>query len=233
MSEPAPRPRAHWSLGLGVFSARPKLVAALVAGAAVGLGCLALAPQLRPVTCAVAGWDAFCLLYLGLVAQAVQGHGPDDIRARASREDQGGGVILLLIVLACSASLAAVGVELSLARHEDGLDRTAHVAVAFATVAASWLVMQVIYALHYAHEYYACDPATGRDVGGLAFLGDEPPDYWDFLHFSIVLGVAGQTADVAFTDRRLRRTGTAHSLIAFVFNTLIVALTINLVAGLF
>ena len=65
------------------------------------------------------------------------------------------------------------------------------------------------------------------------FPGGEPPDYWDFLHFSIVIGVAAQTADIAFTDRRLRRLGTAHSLIAFVFNTLIVALTINLVAGLF
>jgi uncharacterized membrane protein len=74
---------------------------------------------------------------------------------------------------------------------------------------------------------------AGRTPGGLAFPGGEPPDYWDFLHFSIVVGVAAQTADIAFTNKHLRRLGTAHSLIAFIFNTLIVALTINLVAGLF
>jgi len=93
--------------------------------------------------------------------------------------------------------------------------------------------MQVVYALHYAHEYYAADPASGKDAGGLAFPGGEPPDYWDFLHFSIIIGVAAQTADIAFTEKGLRRLGTAHSLFAFVFNTVIVALTINLLAGLF
>ena len=108
-------------------------------------------------------------------------------------------------------------------------------AAAFVTVTASWFLMQVVYALHYAHAYYGAHPETGEDCGGLAFL-DRPkaePDYWDFLHFAIVIGVAAQTADIAFTDKRLRRLGTAHSVIAFVFNTLIVALTINLVAGLF
>jgi uncharacterized membrane protein len=78
-------------------------------------------------------------------------------------------------------------------------------------------------------------PADGRpgDAGGLSFPGKGAPDYWDFLHFSIVIGVASQTADIAFTDKGLRRLGTAHSLFAFAFNTVIVALTINLMAGLF
>ena len=68
---------------------------------------------------------------------------------------------------------------------------------------------------------------------GLAFPGDEPPDYWDFLHFSVVIGVASQTADVAFTAKSLRRIGTAHGVVAFVFNTVILALTINIAASLF
>jgi len=134
---------------------------------------------------------------------------------------------------ACVASIAGVAVELALARGEHGVARAWHVAVAFATVAASWFLMQVVYALHYAHEYYTADAQTGADLRGLAFPGEADPDYWDFLHFSVVIGVAAQTADVAFTDRRLRRLGTVHSLIAFLFNTLILALTINLVAGLF
>ena len=71
------------------------------------------------------------------------------------------------------------------------------------------------------------------DAQGLKFPGGEPPDYWDFLHFSVVVGVACQTADVAFTSKRMRRLGTIHGLVAFTFNTVILALTINLLASLF
>jgi uncharacterized membrane protein len=70
-------------------------------------------------------------------------------------------------------------------------------------------------------------------VGGLVFPGGGEPDYWDFLHFSIVIGVASQTADIGFSSKGMRRTGTLHCVLAFVYNTVILALTINLVAGLF
>ncbi|WP_293678127.1 DUF1345 domain-containing protein [uncultured Phenylobacterium sp.] len=225
--------RTRWPMGLGLFSARPKLASAAGIGLAVGLACFWFAPNLAPTSCFIGGWDAFCLVYLALVLRAVAGKAPDDIRARAAVEDQGKAVILGLIVAACAASVVGVAVELTLARPEHGVAKGWHVAVAVATVAASWLLMQVVYALHYAHEYYAADPQTGADLGGLAFPGEADPNYWDFLHFSVVIGVAAQTADVAFTDRRLRGLGTTHSLLAFLFNTLILALTINLVAGLF
>jgi uncharacterized membrane protein len=212
---------------------RPRLSLALGAGLVVGVACALLAPRFSPSSCAIAGWDAFCALYLALTLSWIAREGPDEIRAQAAEQDEGQTVILLLVLAACGASLAAVGVELSQAQHEQGLEKATRVAAAFFTVVGSWLVMQLIFALHYAHEFYAADPQTGEDTGGLAFPGGEAPDYWDFLHFSIVIGVAAQTADIAFTARSLRRLGTAHSLIAFAFNTLILALTINLVAGLF
>ena len=233
MNDAASRRAAHWRLGLRGFRARPRLVISMAAGVATGFAWYLLAPMARPSASAVVGWDAFCALYLALVVQVISGKVADDIRARAAREDEGQAVILTLVVAACAASVAAVGVELRLAQHDHGASQALHVAVAVASVAMSWLLMQVVYALHYAHEYYRADPRTGRDLGGLAFPGGDDPDYWDFLHFSIVIGVAAQTADIAFTDQRLRRLGTSHSLIAFVFNTLIVALTINLAAGLF
>jgi len=232
MTRPRANRRSRWRLGPGAFAARPRLSLALGAGLAVGIGC-ALATALGPSSCLVAGWNVFCALYLVLTLAAVAREGPDEIRARAAQQDQGQAMILLMILAACAASLAAVGLELSQAQHDHGLEKAARVAAAFATVVGSWLVMQLVFALHYAHEFYAADPATGEDAGGLAFPGGEAPDYWDFMHFSIVIGVASQTADIAFTAKPLRRLGTAHSLIAFAFNTLILALTINLVAGLF
>lgn len=233
MSQAPAAPPRRWRLGPAAFMARPRLSLALGVGVVVGIACAVLAPQLSPSSCAIAGWNTFCLLYLGLNLTAIVREGPDEIRARADQQDEGQAMILLLVLAACAASLAASGVELSLAQHNHGAEKAVRVAAAFATVAGSWLVMQLIFALHYAHEFYAADPETGEDAGGLAFPGGEPPDYWDFLHFSIVIGVAAQTADIAFTSKRLRRLGTTHSLIAFAFNTLILALTINLMAGLF
>lgn len=233
MSKTAASHADRWRVGPHTFMARPRLSLALAAGLLVGLAAAVLAPQLQPSSCAIIGWDAFCILFLGSTLATIAHQGPDEIRARAAQQDQGGAVILLLVLAACAASLATVGLELSQAQHNHGLEKALRVSAAFATVTGSWFVMQLILALHYAHEFYAADLETGEDVGGLSFPGGEAPDYWDFLHFSIVIGVAAQTADIAFTSKRLRRLGAAHSLIAFAFNTLILALTINLVAGLF
>lgn len=210
---------------------RPRLIAGIVVGVAVAL---ALQPLgLRPSTRAILAWDAGCAAFIGLVLHFMAGRTGSEIRARAAQEDEGRGVILGLVVLAAAASLGAIGAELSLARDATGAERGLRVALAFATVAGSWFAVQLIFALHYAHEYYTAAADRMGDVGGLRFPGEEDPDYWDFLHFAAVIGVAAQTADIAFTSRRLRRIGTVHSLVAFVFNTVVLALTINLLAGLF
>ena len=91
--------------------------------------------------------------------------------------------------------------------------------------------VHVLFGLHYAHRFYAPDE-TKCDRGGLLFPGETQPDYWDFLHFSLIIGVASQTADVQIADRRLRRLATVHSVTAFVFNTVLVALAVNLAVNL-
>ena len=114
------------------------------------------------------------------------------------------------------------------------MEKPLRIAAAFATVAISWFVVQLAFALHYAHEYYMpVAGGSGEIAEGMDFKKDDVPDYWDFLHFSTVIGVASQTADVAFTAKKTRRVGTVHGVIAFTFNTVVVALTINLLAGLF
>lgn len=220
---------------LGPFRSRPRLLACFASGLAVW-GVLALVPSgLDGPTRGILGWDVGCIAYVATTLRHVARRGAPFIRDAAARQDEGQGIILGLVLALSAASLAAVAVELSFAKGARGLDEVLRVALAFVSVSASWFVTQLIFALHYAHEYYAPDddgdPATLQQ-GGLRFPDDDSPDYWDFIHFAVVIGVASQTADVEFTSKRMRRIGTVHGLVAFTFNTVILALTINVLAGL-
>jgi uncharacterized membrane protein len=183
----------------------------------------------------VLAWDVTCLVFIGLCLQMMGECDLSRIRARAASQDEGNHVVLLIAIAAAAASIGAIAGELSFAKQEHGGMKGVRVALGFLTVAASWMFVQTIFALHYAHEYYADDDGDGPEPqrGGLLFPGDEPPDYWDFFHFACIIGVACQTADIAFTSKTMRRTGTLHGLVAFTFNTVVLALTINLLAGLF
>ena len=218
---------------MGPLGPRPRLTVSIVVGVLAGLACMAL-PQMAVPTRLIVGWDALSATFLGTMFATMLDHTPTDIRTRAALDDEGRGVILTLVLVAAAASVWAVGAELSLAKDAHGLMKLAHITLAFVTVIGSWLMVQMIFALHYAHEYYGVDEDDGAsDAEGLDFPGVKEPDYWDFLHFAIVIGVACATADVDFTSKGLRQLGTVHSLVAFAFNTVIVALTINLTAGLF
>jgi uncharacterized membrane protein len=218
---------------LGTFVARPRLLGAVGAGGLVWAGCLLIPNSVSLVTAAILAWDVTCLTFIGLAIAMMWGADPARMRAVAATQDQGQGVILALVIAAAAASIWVIAKELSAAKDDVGLIKGLRVALVFATVAASWFMVQLIFALHYAHEYYAPDDDTPRDAGGLLFPGGELPDYWDFLHFSVVIGVACQTADVSFTSKELRRIGTLHGVVAFTFNTVVLALTINLLASLF
>jgi uncharacterized membrane protein len=217
---------------VGAFVTRPRLVGSMLTGFAASLA-LAYFTELRTVTAGVAGWDVMCLTFTGLMTLYMSNENEQGIRAHAAKADEGRAVVLVLILLASVVSVVAIAMELSAAKAEHGVARGVYVALAFFTVAMSWYFVQLNFALHYAHAYYTRADGRAGDAGGLFFPGKEAPDYWDFLHFSIIIGVASQTADIAFTDKGLRRLGTAHSLFAFAYNTVIVALTINLLAGLF
>ena len=221
------------------FTRRPHLAAAILTGAVVGLT-LALIPNgLRPSTRALFAWDTGLAVFIVTTLRMMGECNDTLIRARAARQDEGQHVILLLAVVAAFISLMAIAAELSIAKGEHGAVKGLRVALAFGTVLASWMFVQMVFALHYAHEYYGEGEAEGggkavsKRRGGLLFPDDDTPDYWDFLHFGAVIGVAAQTADVAFASKAMRRTGTVHCLVAFIFNTVVLALTINLLAGLF
>lgn len=198
------------------------LVSALL-GLAVTLTLLLATPWRTP-TCILAGWDSGVALYLALIFRIMERWSIDRIRQRACVEDEGAAALLVLTTASAVASLAAVISELG---HAPGAYQVALGAV---TILLSWAFMHVIFALHYAHEYYG----EGRDdrIGGLEFPGNEEPDYRDFLYYSLVVAMTAQVSDVQITSKAIRRMTTVHGVVAFFFNVIILALTVNIVSSM-
>jgi uncharacterized membrane protein len=213
----------------GLVRSRPRLFISILAGVlAVFLIPDTLA--LHKITRAIVGWNAGACLYLMLAARMMFRADPDKMRARAIAQDDGKYVVLAMVIVAAVASLGAIVAELAVAKDMHGMLRYAHITLAALTILSSWAFTQVMFALHYAHDFYAA--MEHGKPGGLKFPGDSEPDYGDFLYFSCVIGTSGQTADVSFTTRQMRRTGLIHSILAFFFNTTLVALTINIASSL-
>ncbi|MGV0024748.1 DUF1345 domain-containing protein [Phormidesmis priestleyi] len=174
-------------------------------------------------------WDTGMISFLGLTWWAMLRATPITIRRHVQQDDPGRLLILSLITVAACSSLFAIGFIL----HDKGLAGGLlflHLALSVITIVGSWLLVHTIFALHYAHGYYQ-NPKTDRKPA-LDFPGEDEPDYWDFLYFSFVIGMTSQVSDVEVTARSLRRLALIHGVLSFFFNTTIVAMTINIIAGL-
>jgi uncharacterized membrane protein len=155
----------------------------------------------------------------------------DKIRYRARLQDEGQLVILTLVILSAIACLASIVAELVVAKDLRGMLKIAHIGLAGLTIVTAWAFTHVMFALHYAHDYYVSG-ANSR-LPGIDFPGETDPDYSDFIYLAFVIGTSGQTADASFTSRPMRRLATVHCVLAFFFNTTLLALTINIAASLF
>jgi uncharacterized membrane protein len=230
---PAPWPIATYR----AFRDRPRMAFAIIVGVVVSVALHIIPNDLRWSTRSIVAWDCAAGFFIASMMLMMCDCGIDKIQARAAAQDEGQGLTLVLATGAAVASVLAIAIELSLAKNDHGFIKPLRVGLAFATIALSWFFTHLIFALHYAHEYYAPETCPDQDGhaerGGLGFPGNEPPDYWDFVHFAVIIGVASQTADISFTSKPLRRIGTIHGVLSFVFNTVVLALTINLLAGLF
>lgn len=200
-----------------------RLLTSALLGLAVTVALL-LVTQWRTPTSILAGWDCGVALYLALIFRIMGRWSTDRIRQRACVEDEGAAALLVLTTASAVASLAAVVSELG---HHPGAYQ---VALGGVTILLSWAFMHVIFALHYAHEFYG----EGRDdrTGGLDFPGKEDPDYWDFLYYSLVVAMTAQVSDVQVTSKTIRRMTTVHGVVAFFFNVIILALTVNIVSSM-
>lgn len=208
---------------------RPRFYGAAIAGSLA----LVLLPHSWPhmVRPAVA-WDIGGFVYLFFALRLMLSCGADRIKARAARRDDSRAVILFIVLLAIGASFAAIAGLIGEAKlpGTGQSEKFYLAALAVATIMISWGVTQVVFAIHYAHDYYR--PEDGSPVGGLRFPECEDPDYWDFLYFSTSIGATSQTSDTEVRSRALRRLVTLHAIVAFFFNTAVLALTVNIAASL-
>jgi uncharacterized membrane protein len=170
------------------------------------------------------GFDVAAVIFLVVIAYLFNRAEPDRMRRRAQAIDTGRWVVLLSGVLLAAVVLGALGVELHAAK-SGGLFG---LVVSVLSVILSWLFLNVMFAIHYAHGYYG---NLGDKHTGLDFPDTPEPDYWDFAYFSIVIGMTFQVSDVQITSKYLRRVVLMHSVIAFFFNVFIIAVTVNIVAG--
>jgi uncharacterized membrane protein len=227
MTDPAST-RTHAQLW-PALRARPRLLASVLAGLAA-YGLVVAIWDLSQSASTLIAWNVGALLNLGLTAHMVGKTDLDAIKRRAITQDQGRAAILVVVLLGTVAVMLAVGTQLAHAHDMHGTQRLVHVSLAVLTVVTTWLFTQTLFALHYAHDFYLARSRKQPDP--LTFPGTPDPLYGDFLHFAIVIGAAAQTADIAFNGPALRTVGTVHCIVSFFFNASLLALSINVVAGL-
>jgi uncharacterized membrane protein len=173
---------------------------------------------------ALAGWDTAAVLYIAWLALVVLRRDAEQTARRATTTDPNRVATDAILLTAAVASLVAVGFLLTGARTaEEELPRAG---LGLASVVLSWAVVHTVYTLRYAAAYY------GEPAGGIGFNGSEPPSFRDFAYLAFTIGMTFQVSDTALQSTAMRRIALRHALLSYLFGTGILAVTINLVAGL-
>ena len=210
------------------MSARRRALLVAVAGVVAGVVAAFFSPwQLSTLI----GWDVAAALYVVWVWSSAFRFTPSETMEFARREDDSRPAAQLLVLTACVVSLVGVGFDLLKASEAGtGGGDIALVSAAVATVVLSWATVHTVYALRYAHEYYA-----ERPVGGIDFKSGAgyEPDYRDFAYVAFGIGMTFQVADTDVNHRTIRHTVLLHSLLAYLFGAVILAVLINIVAAIF
>jgi uncharacterized membrane protein len=216
---------------IGGHDARHRMILGGVAGAAVFFS---LRNHVRLPTDVIAAWDAFAFFVLASAWLTILTTPQQKLRARAQKQDFGQTVLFIFVVVAACAALFAVGFLVSVGGSETPGHFTGHLMLGLGTVVLSWCLMHTVFGLRYAHAFYgdSDQPGESRHAGGLVFPGERMPDYFDFAYFSFVIGMTCQVSDVQTTSHRMRRLTLLQSVLAFGFNTIILALLINTLSSL-
>ncbi len=183
----------------------------------------------------LASWDVSAAIYLSLAWITIIQADPVVNRRAVKLQDTSRTILFILVLLAAGVSIVAVAFVLGTAKELSQVERYTYIALSALVVVCSWLLTHTVFALHYAHIFYGDkDDAKEKEMlGGLKFPGTSQPDYLDFVYFSFVIGMTCQVSDVQITSRRLRRQAFRHGVLSFAFNTIILALSVNIISNLF
>jgi uncharacterized membrane protein len=217
---------------LNKFDAHHRALISAVVGFLVFL--LSLSVKGLPLRLILA-WNAYAITAIVLAWLRIIFADAKTAVLTAKLQDTGRTILFSLVLIGACASLFAVAFLLGTAKGAGGARIGEHVALAALTVVGSWALIHTVFTMHYAHAYYSnLDECEGEHGAGLAFPGgeEEEPDFLDFAYFSFVIGMTFQVSDIEITSKRIRRLSLVHALLSFLFNTIILALTINLASSL-
>jgi uncharacterized membrane protein len=194
---------------------------------AVGLVSAVLTAAFAPIwVVPLASWGLAALVFVGWMWRSIWSLSADLTAERSRSEDPGRATTDLLVLSASIVSLLAVGLVLVQANQSSGFEKGFLVSLSVASIILSWAVVHTVFSLRYAAMYYEDEP------GGIDFNESDPPDFADFAYLALTIGMTYQVSDTNLKDKAIRRTAVRHALLSFAFGTLIIATTINLVAGL-
>ncbi|MHB8284218.1 MAG: DUF1345 domain-containing protein [Caulobacteraceae bacterium] len=212
------------------FKYRGRTLAAGAAGMAAGL--IASRSGLALGAAGLTGWNVAAVLFLLPTGKILLFDGPAEVRERAGREDENRAVMMSLIIAAVVTSLGGI----VLALHDSKGAHASHpawlLALSISTLVFNWLIVQSLFALHYAHRYFGDRDNDGTADEGFVFQGDKPDTYRDFVYVAICMGATCQVSDFSTTNAKFRNLVSVHAIIAFVFNTMVLALGINIIGNL-
>ena len=232
MTNPAPPSGADEEPGglLQTIAHRPRLLAGALIMVATYVA-LVFAPfVMRESTRLVVAWNAGALAYLALITLMMLPPTANP-RVEARPEDENQWVLLLLGVVAAIAALAAIIWDLGPVKNMEGLAKAEHLALVGVSILSAWTFIQVLFAIHYAGVYFAS--GRRRRAGGLEFPGKPEPGWTEFVYQAFVVGCTFASSDTNVTSTRMRRICVIQGVVGFFFNTIILALAINIAAGFF
>ena len=213
------------------MDAHYRLMLALVVSAIVFL---VFRQSLNAPELALACWIGCALTVIVLNWIIIISSHPLEVKKTAKLQDSSRTFLFVFIITAALVSLVAIVFLLKSTKGVSETVKNEHILLAITAVVISWWLVHTIFTLRYAHMFYDTDTDDGRKKpgGGLDFPDTKQPDYLDFVYFGFVVGMTFQVSDVVITDRKIRRLCLVHGLISFAFNTIIVALSINVISGL-
>jgi uncharacterized membrane protein len=216
-------PAAPFSGDRAYASARAKLLVCCSAGIVTGTAAAILGTGREAP---LIGWGTLAILYCAWVWASVWHMDADGTATHAKGENPGRDLADIILLGASVASLVAVGLVLFGAGNQNGATKYVQAALAVVSVFVSWVMVHTVFTLRYARLYY------GEPVGGIDFNEEEPPQYSDFAYLAFTVGMTFQVSDTNLQAKPIRRTALRHALISFPLGTVIIATSINLVAGL-